>query len=110
MYQNFRLIPEPGGGTERIRLFGIDADPGGPDRRAEILRSIPPGTPDFERLYGRRADIESINRGIEDRLYWNRAHSVGYQRRLLDLLCYARLTNAITKGKLRSAQSEEKLA
>lgn len=103
MYQNFRMPRELGGGNERIRLYGTDDDKNGPDRRPEIFRSIPPGTPDFERLYGRRADAESINRGIEDRLYWNRSHSVGYRGGLFDLLCYARMTNAITKGKHRIA-------
>ena len=106
LYKNYRLPRELGGGTIRLRLFGADGDKNGPNRRPEILRSIPPGTPEFERLYARRADIESLNRWIEDRLYWNRSHSVGYRGTLFDLLCYARLTNAITKGKYRAASTE----
>lgn len=73
---------------------------------------IAPGTPDFKRLYDRRADAESINLGIEDRLYWNRAHSVGALGGPFDLLCYARLGECDDKGQapaprnLRSGQRD----
>jgi len=45
--------------------------------RAENLRAIPPEDPDFDRLYARRGDAESLNRNLEDSLYLKKAHSLG---------------------------------
>ena len=59
------------------------------------VQAIPPGDPDFKRLYGRRSDAESINRGLEDSLYLRRAHSVGYARQLMNLLGYALMVNSL---------------
>ena len=64
--------------------------------RAENLRAIPPGDPDFDRLYARRADAESLNRNLEDSLYLKKAHSLGHLRQEADLLGFAQLVNSIT--------------
>ena len=47
------------------------------------------------RLYGRRSDAESINRGLEDSLYLRRAHSVGHARQHVNLLGYALMVNSL---------------
>jgi hypothetical protein len=44
--------------------------------RAENVRQIPPGDPDFETLYKRRNDAESINRHLDDALSFRRAKPV----------------------------------
>ena len=62
--------------------------------RTENLRPIPEGSEDFARLQVLRPDAESINRGIEDSLFINRAS--GWRRLLVDQLGYARLVNATT--------------
>ena len=59
------------------------------------LRPIPPDDPDFKRLYPRRNDAESINRGVDDSLWLGRAHSLGHARQHVDLLGYALMVNGI---------------
>ena len=54
-----------------------------------------PGDPDFERLYRRRNDAESINRHLDDTLWLRRAHSVGHHRQTLNVLTYAIGINAL---------------
>lgn len=103
-YGEYKMPPEFGGQTVHIRLHGADGDKGGAKRRPEILRAIPPGDPRFDRLYSRRADVESLHRNIENRMYWNRAHSLGASRQLFDQICHARLVNAVTKGRARGRE------
>ena len=57
--------------------------------RAENVRQIPPGDADFDVLYRRRNDAESINRNLDDTLRLRRAHSVGNRRQLLTMITYA---------------------
>ncbi len=64
--------------------------------RAENVRQIPPGDPDFEVLYRRRNDAESINRHLDDTLWLRRAHSVGSRRQLLNMITYALGVNALS--------------
>jgi hypothetical protein len=64
--------------------------------RAENVRQIPPGDPDFEVLYRRRNDAESINRHLDDTLWLRRAHSVGNRRQLLNMITYALGVNALS--------------
>ena len=54
--------------------------------RTENRPPIPPGDPDFERLFPRRNDAESINRHLDDTMWLGRAHSIGHARQLLNLL------------------------
>jgi hypothetical protein len=63
--------------------------------RTENVRPIAPSDPDFQRLFRIRNDAESINRGIEDSLYIGRAHSVGHQRQLLNLLGFGLMVNGV---------------
>jgi hypothetical protein len=60
------------------------------------VRPIPPSDPAFARLYARRNDAESINRGVVDSLYLGRAHSVGHLRQHVNLLGYAFMVNSLS--------------
>ncbi len=53
------------------------------------------GWPDFDRLYVRRNDAESINRHLDDTLWLRRAHSIGHLRQTLNLLTYALCVNGL---------------
>jgi len=64
--------------------------------RAEKVRQIPPGDPDFETLYRRRNDVDGINRHLDDTLWLLRAHSVGNRRQLLNMITYALGVNALS--------------
>lgn len=72
--------------------------------RTENLRAIPPEDPDFEGLYARRGDAESINRNLEDSLYLKKAHSLGHLRQQADLLGFAQLINSITLVRHRARE------
>ena len=65
---------------------------------------IPRGDPDFDRLYARRGDAESINRALEDAFYWNRAHSVGHLRQEADMLDFALMVNSLTLARHRARE------
>ena len=55
-----------------VRLHGNDEDSARKLNRTENLRPIPPGDPDFERLFPRRNDAESINRHLDDTMWLGR--------------------------------------
>jgi hypothetical protein len=61
------------------------------------LRNSPP-------IPVRRSDSESINRGLEDTLYLNRAHSVGHARQHVNLLGYAIMVNSLALHEYRQRQ------
>jgi len=65
-YGEYDVPPSSGGGTIRLRLDRSGEDERTGFNRTENLRAIPPADPDFKRLYPRRADSESINRGLDD--------------------------------------------
>jgi hypothetical protein len=65
--------------------------------RTENVRPIPPDDPDFESLYRRRNDAESINRGLDDSLWLARAHSVGHERQHLNLIGFALMVNSLAR-------------
>jgi len=92
-YNDYR-VPD-GLGTVTVRLHGNDEDRARKFNRTENVRPIPNGDPDFERLYRRRNDAESINRHLDDTLWLRRAHSVGHRRQTLNLLTYGLGINAI---------------
>ncbi len=79
----------------------LDLDNDQPIRELQVKlamsrqQEIPPGDPDFERLYRRRNDAESINRHLDDTLWLRRAHSIGHLRQTLNLLTYALGINAL---------------
>jgi hypothetical protein len=87
-----------------LRLDNTEADRERRLNRAENLRAIPPRDPDFERLYARRNDAESINRHLEDTLYLGRAHSVGRHRQEADLLGFSLMVNSLTRARLRQRE------
>lgn len=94
---------ESGGGTVRVRLDTTDEDRRRNFNRTEHLRAIPPGDPDYQRLYARRADAESINRALDDTCWLGRAHSAGRERQLLNLLGYAIAVNSLALHRHRRA-------
>jgi hypothetical protein len=94
-YNDYRLPDSYGTGTITVRLHGTSADAARKLNRTENLRPIPPDDPDFKRLYPRRNDAESINRGLDDSLWLGRAHSLGHARQHVDLLGYALMVNGI---------------
>lgn len=66
-------------------------------RRADAVRVIAEGEPDFDRLYGLRNDAESFNSQYKRTLLVDRAMSLGGRRQLLDVLSYGLLHNALTQ-------------
>jgi hypothetical protein len=78
-----------------VRLHGNDEDQARKLNRTENLRPIPPGDPDFERLFPRRNDAESINRHLDDTMWLGRAHSIGHARQHLNLLGFALCVNSL---------------
>jgi len=95
-YNDYRLPVHLGGGVVTVRLHANAEDAKRKFNRAENVRQIPPGDPDFEVLYRRRNDAESINRHLDDTLWLRRAHSVGARRQLLNLITYAVGVNAMS--------------
>ena len=87
-----------------VRLHGNDEDAARKFNRTENGRPIPPSDPDFKAIYSRRSDSESINRGLEDTLYLNRAHSVGHARQHVNLLGYALMVNSLALHQHRQRQ------
>jgi hypothetical protein len=95
-YNNYRLPEHLGGGVVAVRLHSNGEDVKRKFNRAENVRQIPPGDPDFEVLYRRRNYAESINRHFDDTLWLRRAHSVGNRRQLLNMITYALGVNALS--------------
>ena len=90
-------LPEPlSGGIVTVRLHSNDEDKQREFNRAENVRQIPPGDPDFKALDQRRNDAESIKRHLDDTLWLRRAHSVGCRRQLLYLITCALGVNALS--------------
>jgi hypothetical protein len=79
-------------------------------RRADAVRVIAEGEDDFTRLYGLRNDAESFNSQLKRTLLVDRAMSLGAQRQLLDVLCYAIVHNAATAYRLRAKATEARPA
>jgi hypothetical protein len=106
-YNTYRL-PQRLGGTEiTVRLHGNNDDQTRGLNRTENLRPIPTGDPDFKRLYPLRNDAESINRHLDDTLYLRRAHSLGHQRHLLNLLGFALSVNSLTLHRQTRAPNQQ---
>ena len=94
-YGHYAVPDDAGGGTIRVRLDTTDEDRRRKFNRAEHLRPIPPSDPDYQRLYPRRSDAESINRALDDSSWLGRAHSAGRDRQLLNLIGYAIAVNSL---------------
>jgi hypothetical protein len=72
-------------------------------KRADAVRVIAEGEDEFATLYGLRNDAESLNSQIKRTLLVDRAMSLGAQRQLLDVLCYALMHNATNDLRARAA-------
>jgi hypothetical protein len=94
-YNDYQLAQRYEHQTITVRLHGNDEDAARKLNRTENLRPIPPGDSDFERLFPRRNDAESINRHLDDTLWLGRAHSIGHARQLLNLLGFALTVNSL---------------
>jgi hypothetical protein len=88
-----------------VRLHRNDEDQARKLNRTENLRPIPPGDPDFERLFPRRNDAESINRHLDDTMWLGRAHSVGHARQHLNLLGFALTVNSLALHRHREREA-----
>jgi len=93
-----------------VRLHANAEDEARRFNRTENVRPIPPGDPDFARLYPRRLDAESINRGIDDSLWIGRAHSLGHARQHLNLLGYALMVNGLAVHRHQQHRAPDQLA
>jgi hypothetical protein len=102
-YNDYELPDHHGGGEVTVRLHGNEDDTRRRFNRTENVRPIPAGDPDFQHLYRRRNDAESINRNLDDTLWLGRAHSLGHQRQTLNLLGYALMTNSLARARSRPA-------
>ena len=84
------------------------AEPGDTEhRRADAVRVIAQGEPDFASLYGLRNDSEAFNSQLKRTLLVDRAMSLGAHRQLLDVLCFGLLnntTNAYRAARLQQGQ------
>ncbi len=111
-YNDYAVPNHLGGGTITVRLHGTDDDARRKFNRTENVRPIPPGDPDFQRLYRRRNDAESINRALDDTLFLRRAHSIGHERQHLNLITYALTVNslALHRHGRESADPPERIA
>jgi hypothetical protein len=106
-YNDYQLPDRYGNQIITVRLHGNAEDQARGFNRTENVRPIPPSDPDFDRLYPRRNDSESINRNLEDTLWLGRAHSIGHARQLVNLLGYALMVNglALHRHRRRRAQA-----
>jgi hypothetical protein len=109
-YNDYALPEDQGGGTITVRLHGNAEDRERRLNRTENVRPIPPSDPDFDALYARRNDAESINRGLDDSLYLGRAHSRGHLRQHVELLAYALVVNSVAISEHRRRRAATRAA
>jgi hypothetical protein len=100
-YNDYTLPARYDGQTITVRLHGNNDDRTRKLNRTENLRPIPPGDPDFERLFPRRNDAESINRHLDDTMWLGRAHSIGHARQHLNLIGFALSVNSLALHRRR---------
>jgi hypothetical protein len=99
-------VPCPGGGF--IAWITPHALSGEIDhKRADAVRIIAEGEPDFDRLYGLRNDAESFNSQLKRSLLVDRAMSLGGHRQLLDVLCFGLLHNSVNAHRVRMHHTGE---
>jgi hypothetical protein len=105
-YNDYRLPARYDDQIITVRLHGNDEDAARKLNRTENLRPIPPGDPDFERLFPRRNDAESINRHLDDTMWLGRAHSIGHVRQQLNLIGFALTVNSLALHRHRRKRPE----
>ena len=106
-YNDYELPASLRGGEITVRLHANEQDKARGLNRTENVRPIPQGDPDFARIYARRNDAESINRALDDTLFLGRAHSVGRQRQLVEVLGYALTVNSLALHRHRKKRAHE---
>lgn len=89
-----------------VRLHGNVDDEARKLNRTENVRPIPPSDPDFERLFRRRNDAESINRHLDDTMWLGRAHSLGRRRQLVNLIGFTLMVNSLALHRHRRRRDE----
>ncbi len=109
-YVDYELPETYGSGLVTIRLHGTADDRKRRFNRTENVRPIPPGDPDFERIFPRRNDAESINRFLDDTMWLGRAHSLGHARQHLNLLGFALMVNALALHQHRRRRPHQQAA
>jgi hypothetical protein len=107
-YNDYRLPADYERRIVTVRLHGNKEDASRNFNRAENVRPIAPSDPDFVRLFPRRNDSESINRGVVDSLYLGRAHSVGHARQHVNLIGYALMVNSLALHRCRPARAPDR--
>lgn len=105
-YRFYNQYELPEGGIVMVRLDTTEQDKARKLNRSENVRQIPPGDPDFKRIYPRRSDAESINRSLDDSMWLGRAHSKGAGRQSVNLLGFALMTNGIALHLHRKRQGQ----
>src|SRR3954453_18522463 len=106
-YNDYQLPASYDDQVITVRLHANEDDQARKLNRTENLRPIPPGDPDFERLFPRRNDAESINRHIEDTMWLGRAHSNGHARQHLNLLGFALTVNSLALHRHREREAPQ---
>jgi len=102
-------VPCPGGSF--LAWVTPHGEPGDDNhRRADAMRVIAEGEPDFSRLYSIRSDAESFNSQLKRTLLVNRAMSLGGRRQLLDFLLFGMLRNSEAAYRARAAAAQRELA
>ena len=101
-YVEYEVAHPRGGEPQTLRERTYNDPDKDSFNRAENIRQIPPGDPDYERLKGRRSDAEAANRQIDADLYLRRAHSVGAYRQLFDLIGFAFAQNSLARHRHRA--------
>jgi hypothetical protein len=104
-YNDYQLPPTYEDQVITVRLHGDEEDRARKLNRTENLRPIPPGDPDFARLFPRRNDAESINRHLDDTMWLGRAHSIGHARQHLNLLGFALTVNSLALHRHREREA-----
>lgn len=91
----YHLLQLPCGQTHRVRLNSTTDDETSGFNRAKHLTQLPSHHPDRDRIYGWRADAESLNNGTDRRLWGGRMVAYGAERQTLFLIGYALAQNAL---------------
>jgi hypothetical protein len=105
-YNDYQLPDNLGAGTITVRLHATEDDVRRKFNRTENVRPIPATDPDFDGLYRRRNDAESINRALDDTLWLRRAHSIGHARQHLNLLTFALGVNSLALHRHHARSSD----
>ena len=95
-FTNLCRVPTPADNPNAAALAGelsgatltIRHNPHDKPSHSRALRIIPPSDDDYDRLYGLREDVESLNNHYKSRLPNRRAHTYGRWRQQLNLIGY----------------------